>query len=169
MYSHLAKEQVRAGKNKEVTKSLNIMQKSATEMVYRLKDIVWLVNPNNDSLQHIASKLEEYAIEIGSAKQMKIKSNLLSYHSEINLSMEQRRTIFMVCKEAINNAAKYSNADSLELNISDRKGHLVFTITDNGKGFDMEHGKRGDGIANMKKRALEINAGLRSEERRVGK
>jgi signal transduction histidine kinase len=57
MYSHLTKEQIKNTDTTEVEKSLNIMQQSAGEMVDKLNDIVWLINPNQDSLQKLIQRL----------------------------------------------------------------------------------------------------------------
>src|SRR6185436_16736123 len=53
MYSHLTKEQIKNAQINEVEKSLNIMQQSSGEMVNKLNDIVWLINPDQDSLQKL--------------------------------------------------------------------------------------------------------------------
>jgi len=75
-----------------------------------------------------------------------------------NLPMESRRNIYLFCKEAINNAVKYSNGTLLELNIKETGNLLEFSVNDNGKGFDVVMVKRGNGLENMKKRADEIGA-----------
>jgi signal transduction histidine kinase len=71
-----------------------------------------------------------------------------------------RRNIYLFCKEAINNAVKYSNATLLELTIKERDGRLEFSVSDNGKGFDAVMVRRGNGLENMQKRADEIGAKL---------
>ena len=53
MYSHLTKEQIKTGQTAEIEKSLNVMQQSSAQMVDKLNDIVWLINPEQDSLQKL--------------------------------------------------------------------------------------------------------------------
>jgi signal transduction histidine kinase len=67
---------------------------------------------------------------------------------------------FVFCKEAINNAVKYSEGTLLELNIMEVGNKLEFSVSDNGKGFDAVMVRRGNGLENMQKRADEIGATL---------
>ncbi|CAN5554078.1 hypothetical protein BH10BAC2_BH10BAC2_40810 [soil metagenome] len=158
MYSHLTKEQIKKVQTAEVEKSLTIMQQSAGDMVNKLNDIVWLVNPEQDSLQKLIQRLEEYAGEMAMIKNMQVKVIVPDNIHTINLPVEHRRNIYLFCKEAINNAVKYSNASLLELTIKEIDDKLEFAVTDNGKGFDTTIVKRGNGLDNMQKRADEIGA-----------
>jgi signal transduction histidine kinase len=79
MYSHLTKEQIKNASISEVEKSLNIMQQSAGEMVDKLNDIVWFINPNQDSLQKLIQRLEEYATDMAMIKNMQVKANVPSH------------------------------------------------------------------------------------------
>ena len=50
--------------------------------------------------------------------------------------MEQRKNFYLFFKEAINNAAKYSDAEKVSVCISQKDHHVEMNISDNGKGFD---------------------------------
>ena len=158
MYSHLTKEQMKHAQTAEVEKSLNIMQHSASEMVNKLNDIVWLINPGQDTLQKLVHRLEEYAGEMAAIKDMKVKIIVPEIFSEQSLPVESRRNIYLFCKEVINNAVKYSEASLLELTVKENNKILEISISDNGKGFDAEKVKRGNGLDNMQKRATELGA-----------
>jgi signal transduction histidine kinase len=160
MYSHLAKEQIKTDQSTEIEKSLNIMQQSSGEMVNKLNDIVWLINPEQDSLQKLIERLEEYATNMAVIKNMQVKVIVPEKIAAINLPVEYRRNIYLFCKEAINNAVKYSNGSLLELIIKETEGKLEFSVSDNGKGFDAVMVRRGNGLENMQKRADEIGAKL---------
>ncbi len=160
MYSHLTKEQMKHGRTTEIEKSLNIMQHSSTQMVDKLSDIVWLINPAQDSLQKLVTRLEEYATDMAAIKNIQVKISVPEKIAEINLPVESRRNIYLFCKEAINNAVKYSNATLLELTVKEVEGKLEFSVSDNGKGFDAVMVRRGNGLENMQKRADEIGAKL---------
>jgi two-component system, NarL family, sensor histidine kinase UhpB len=66
--------------------------------------------------------------------------------------------IYLFAKEAINNAVKYSGASAIEMLIKEADGELVFSVNDNGIGFDPVLARSGNGLANMQKRADEIGA-----------
>jgi signal transduction histidine kinase len=160
MYSHLTKEQMKNGQTNEIEKSLNVMQQSSTQMVDKLSDIVWLINPEQDSLQKLVTRLEEYSTDMAAIKNMHVKISVPEKIAEINLPVESRRNIYLFCKEAINNAVKYSHATLLELTVKEVDGKLEFSVSDNGKGFDAVMIRRGNGLENMQKRADEIGAKL---------
>lgn len=158
MYSHLTKKLLTQSNATEVEKSLNIIQQSADEMVSKLNDIVWLINPEQGSLQMLIQRLEEYARDMAAIKEMKVILSLPEKIQQVNLSIETRRTIYLFCKEAINNAVKYSEGTRLELSVREIKNMLEFSVADNGKGFNEATIRRGNGLNNMQKRADEIAA-----------
>jgi signal transduction histidine kinase len=160
MYSHFTKDQIKSANIPAVENSLNIMQRSSEEMVSKLNEIVWLVNPEKDTLQKLVQKLEEYARNMAATKDMLVQVFIPATISGLSLSFERRRNIYLLCKEAINNAVKYSNGSLLSLSIQERSGKLAITISDNGKGFDTLQVQSGNGLVNMRQRAEEIGAKL---------
>ncbi|NII27840.1 tetratricopeptide repeat protein [Pseudoflavitalea sp. X16] len=160
MYSHLTKQQVQADNAGAVEKSLTIMQQSSEEMVGKLNEIVWLVNPEKDTLPKLVQRLEEYARNIATAKNMKVEFTSPPALPEAGLSFERRRNIYLIAKEAINNAIKYSGGNLLSLLVQVQAEKLTILISDNGKGFDTSPVYPGNGLVNMRKRAEELGARL---------
>lgn len=156
MYSHLAKEQIKNNQPGTIENSLNIIQSNSGEMVNKLNDIVWLINPDHDSLQKVMQRLEDYAIQIAAVKNIRVRSNFNGYFSESILSAQTRRNIYLLFKEAINNAVKYSNATQLELTIKKENTSIIIAVADNGDGFSPDAVKLGNGLNNMKLRAKEM-------------
>lgn len=156
MYSNIANEALQKGDNIEVKKSLSIIHQSTNQMVEKLGDLVWSTNSKQDSLQLVFERLEQYGFDLCSAKNIRFKTNILI--SRFNLPAENRYQLYLFCKEAINNAVKYSDAGLLELTVKESNQLLEITISDNGKGFDVESVKRGNGLDNMQKRANELGA-----------
>lgn len=160
MYSHLAKNQVVSGEKEKVEQSLQVIQQSANEMVSKLQDIVWSVNPQEDSLEQMIVRIKEYAAGMTNGNNMKLRLEIQKQFTSVNLTMENRRNIYLLCKEAINNAVKYSGASLLEIKILTDNRVMEFIIKDNGNGFDIKNVKRGNGLDNMQRRADEIGAKL---------
>ena len=158
LYSHMAEDQVHSLQPGEVANSLNIIQHSANDMVSRLNDLVWAVNPGQSSLKNLMQKLEEYAMEMALVKNMKVHVNAPESLAELQLPVESRHNIYLLTKEAINNAAKYSQATLLELSVHQFDHVIEFTVIDDGIGFDMTTVKKGNGLINMRKRADEAGA-----------
>lgn len=163
MYSHLMQSQLQSHNTAGIENSLRTMQQSSSQMVDKLNDIVWLINPEKDSLQQLVGRLEEYAIKMAAIKD--IKANILTSDDISNASLpsEIRRSIYLFCKEAINNAVKYSNATELVFSVTENSGALHITVADNGCGFDATKSFNGNGLSNMRKRAEQMGAAISVE------
>lgn len=165
LYSYITRQQSDNNDQEQVAKSLGIIEKNATGMVKKLNDIVWAVNPAHDSLTSLMHRLEEYAIEAAAPKNISVK---LSQDQELHttkLSMDQRKNIYLICKESVNNAVKYSGATLISIKFSIEQNLLLVIISDNGQGFDLKEINRGNGLNNMEARASEINAVIKIESR----
>jgi len=82
---------------------------------------------------------------------------------DLNFSMEWRRDIFLVFKEALNNIVKYSKARNVSVTLKKSGKSFLLIVEDDGIGFDMNarvSAIRGNGLKNMKKRAESINGQL---------
>ena len=76
--------------------------------------------------------------------------------------MLTRKNLFLIFKEAFNNAVKYSGANDIVVQFDlKQKRALCMKITDNGCGFESVSCKRGNGLGNMQKRATEIKGKLK--------
>jgi two-component system sensor histidine kinase UhpB len=75
--------------------------------------------------------------------------------------MEQRKNIYLIFKEALNNAAKYSGASRIEIEVATQNKELVLLIKDEGQGFNINEVKKGNGLDNMMNRATELGAALK--------
>ncbi len=160
MYSHLVKSNLENEEPDAAKHSVNIIQDSAAEMVIKLNDIIWLTNPQQDSLKDVMVRLEEYAQNMCLAKNISPDFKIDAGVATCKTAIEIRKNIYLLCKEAINNAAKYSNAARLLLKCTIKNGLLEITIRDDGNGFNVDNVKRGNGLENMQKRADEMGAVL---------
>ncbi|MFL5742203.1 MAG: histidine kinase [Flavisolibacter sp.] len=160
LFSQITRDQFRHHDTEKVERSLSLMEQSAAEMVDKLSEIVWTVNPDQDSMDKLVQKLEEYAQETGSAKNIRVHSSICEDLKALILPMEDRRNIYLLCKEAINNAIKYSQCSELLLKAEFRENTLHFMVEDNGKGFDPAQIKKGNGLDNMMRRAKDLSACL---------
>lgn len=158
LYSYLTKTQIKNNEKEKVNDSLEVIQNSATDMVTKLSDIVWAINPGNDSLPELLQRLEEYAVEMATVKNIEFSVTGTEVTHEIKLPMNHRKNIYLIFKEAINNAIKYSGCAMINLGVNKNNNRLVFDLTDDGGGFNTEKQKKGNGLINMQDRAKEIDA-----------
>ena len=161
MYSHLIRNQMEKGEHEKVKESLLIIQQSSNEMVEKLNDMVWSVTPSQDSLQQVFERLEQYGLEMCKAKNIQFIMHMPVGSGHINFPEEHRYHVYLMAKEAINNAVKYSSASTLKLTVKETPGILEMKISDNGQGFDIKQVEKGNGLNNMEKRMKEIDAGYK--------
>ncbi len=97
--------------------------------------------------------MREFANSVLEAKDIDFQFSIQPGIYELKLNMAVRRDFFLVFKEAVNNAAKYSKATRLESTLTTGQKKLYLLVRDNGTGFDYDNAEGGNGICNMKKRA----------------
>jgi two-component system, NarL family, sensor histidine kinase UhpB len=101
-------------------------------------------------------RMREFATEILDAQNIELEF-VEKVPGGTIINSDKRRNLFLIFKEAINNAAKYSQATQLKISLVKTSHHLHLTVADNGKGFDEATVKAGNGLRNMRERAKEIN------------
>lgn len=123
------------------------------ESIEKMADIIWSINPNNDSLEQMLVRMKNYTTEVAEAKDIAIYWEETGSSSHALLSMEQRKNIYLFYKEAVNNIIKHADAKNIYIQLQSFKNNLTLTIKDDGKGFDINIANEGNGLKNMKRRA----------------
>ncbi len=131
----------------------------SARMMEDMGDMVWSINPRNDSISQLLIRMREFAAEIFELKNIEYQFSEKGIENLI-LSADQRKNLFLIFKETVNNAAKYSEANKVEISLNQQDHILVMSIKDNGKGFDEQKIKAGNGLRNIRERAKEINSTL---------
>lgn len=122
-------------------------------------DMVWAINPENDSIESLISKMKEWAAEICEPREVQLNFDTSAEFENIKIDAEKRKHFFLVFKEVINNAIKYSHCKKIQVQVNMIAGTQIhLSITDNGTGFDIQHHKQGNGLTNMRARANLLQA-----------
>ncbi|MDZ4823893.1 MAG: triple tyrosine motif-containing protein [Flavobacteriales bacterium] len=138
---------------------LTRIKSSTIEMMDSMSDIVWSINPGNDSLQSLVQRINAHAAEVlGGMGIMVENQNEIQHDSP--LSMTARKNIYLIAKEAINNIAKHSEASEVNLKFATSGKYFEMKIEDDGKGEKIESLKLGNGLRSMKARAKELGGNL---------
>lgn len=152
------------GENKEAAKTM--IGKSASliqEAEQAMRDIVWSVSPENDSVDNLVLRIRLLAGELCEAAGIKFEFSK-SGNTSMMLQDEIRRNLYLSVKEALINAVKHSEAGLISISISNETTGISIVICDNGKGFRMESQAEkpgGNGIKNIRKRCEEIGADVK--------
>jgi signal transduction histidine kinase len=160
LFSEIAKQKMEQRQDDDAQIYLQHITDNSKEMVEKMSDIVWAINPQNDSFDRIIAKLESYAFNLCAGKSIRLHLDIDDSIRSYQPGMKVRKNIYMLMKEAINNAVKYSASRNIYFTLKNNNGSILAELKDDGKGFDTRHPKEGNGLNNMKARAEELNARL---------
>lgn len=126
--------------------------KQIQELMLRTEDIIWSLKIGGIMNESLKKRVKEYASELLESKQILVEILIDEMAEDLLQNPEQRRSILMMIKEAMNNCSKYSAASNFSLQIQIEHKVLNIFMFDNGIGFDMAINDFGDGISNIKER-----------------
>jgi signal transduction histidine kinase len=156
-YSELVKMHLKED-NALLKPILDKIGNNARNIVNAMSDIVWIINPKNDNTSDLISRMKYNAAEMLRERNIQYSFKTNDDVEKLKLSMEHRKNLYLIYKEAIHNAVKYAQCSKVEIDFTGTAHEIRMNIHDNGKGFDIPHANEGNGLINMKKRAEEINA-----------
>lgn len=162
IFAELVKRESASGSTKN-SEMLERIENTSRDLIDKMSDIVWAINPGNDKFEDALLKLKDYSVKILESRRMNVELNLDTGNEKIILPMDIRRNLLSIFKEVVTNAAKYSNASTvkIELRFYEKPEKKIFlSIEDNGIGFDVNKHMNGYGLKNIKQRSNEINAKL---------
>jgi signal transduction histidine kinase/ligand-binding sensor domain-containing protein len=139
---------------------LSKISDNSQRMLEAMDDIVWSIKPTNDTMQRVVARMREFATSLLEAKDILLHFSVAEGVYGVKLDMERRRDLFLLFKEALNNAAKYSKATDVWVELSLRNKQLYLCVKDNGTGFDVASSDEGNGLGNMQKRADSLKGSL---------
>lgn len=151
LLSQLARK---ASPGPELIAELDEIEHVARQTVSAVRDVAWFINPEFDTIQEMRRHLEGLAHRLFPGGSVDFKHS--GEPGDRRLSITFRRNLFFIFKEALHNAAKHSQATLLEIHLALEQQNLVLTIRDHGVGFDPAKVEPGSGMANLRRRALEI-------------
>jgi ligand-binding sensor domain-containing protein/two-component sensor histidine kinase len=117
-----------------------------------LDDIVWSINTQNDSLEQVVARMRRYAAEVFDGANIDYILQMDEQFASHKLSIEQRRDLFLIFKESVNNIYKHAKATQVHITLGIYKNRLQLCITDNGKGFNTTAVTHRNGIKNIEQR-----------------
>lgn len=129
------------------------VKEGLAEAALALREMIWVLDNKTSNLADVFRKTESIFRPL-----LKIKGIALDVHfdpglEETKLKTENKRDLYLLMKEFINNSLKYSEATAIEIKANKRGKALQIMVSDNGKGFDLLAVKRGNGLFNMETRA----------------
>ncbi|HEY8690495.1 MAG TPA: two-component regulator propeller domain-containing protein [Chitinophagaceae bacterium] len=136
------------------------IKESSMFLMEKMDDIVWSINPANDTLENLLLRIKQFASKVFEAKNINYEIFIDESVKDIKLPMEYRQHIYLILKEAINNLVKYSECTQATIEVKHQNKILSLYLSDNGIGFDKNKIKYGNGLLNMQHRSQLIKSTL---------
>lgn len=157
--------------NLQTHQTLTVIADSARGLVDSMSDIVWSVDPRRDDLKNVVLRIRQFAADVLESQDIRWDFTLPSEPERIKLTPEQRRHIFLIFKEALNNIARHARCANVALSVSVTRRRLLAEIRDDGHGLAGNppgelagepgaNGYGGNGLRNMQARAAELGGTL---------
>ncbi len=159
MRSEQAKLQLSSSGNgikENMLETLERMSDESRKISYNISEIVWALNPQNDTFDNLWAYIRNYAFDYLEDSNINCQIHFPDDIPNTTVSSELRRNVFLILKESLNNIVKYSKATEVKITLLIYSNYFSFQIKDNGKGLSEGCLTNGNGIRNMEKRSMDI-------------
>ena len=156
--------------------NLQAIANTSRDLLQTLDELVWAVNPHNDTLEQLAAYLGQYAAEYLQNTTLELELTIAEDLPAHPLSAEIRHGLFLAFEEALGNALKHARASKIQVRMAMEAAEFTIEIRDNGRGFDpgpaepandskAPSARQGNGLVNMRQRLAAANGGCQIESR----
>ncbi|MFN0121735.1 MAG: two-component regulator propeller domain-containing protein [Blastocatellia bacterium] len=144
---------------------------SARGLVDSMSDIVWSIDPRRDELIHVIARARQFAADALDPRGIAWQFTAPAEIENTSLGPDQRRHLFLILKEAINNAARHAECRNMRISLALSGSRLIAEINDDGRGFALAapgvasqiRSRGGNGLKNMQTRAASVGGDLHIE------
>jgi ligand-binding sensor domain-containing protein/signal transduction histidine kinase len=158
--------QMDAGSVGPAAEKIQSIAQTSRDLLKTMDEIVWVVNPRNDTLENLVNYLGHYAAEYFQNTTIECELRLPQDVPQHPLSSEIRHNLFLTFEEALNNALKHSGATIVKVAMSIHALAFELKVSDNGRGFaagappgaegSRRGGRGGNGLKNMRQRLAAV-------------
>ncbi len=160
LQSELIREGIEPEERENYLKGIATMSR---DLISTMSDIVWSIDARNDTWGNLFQKMRDSAVEVLSMKGVELSFAHSGFDAKKRIPPDVRENLYLICKEAVNNAAKYSHATRVSIILRNDHDQFTMVIADDGEGIQEElleaaregkrNGRSGHGLRNMRMRA----------------
>jgi signal transduction histidine kinase/ligand-binding sensor domain-containing protein len=162
IFTHLAKNET------DKDELLTQIDQTISEATTSMRDIIWVLDDTQDTLQDLIDRINKFWQPVSIARNVKIDCFVpLEFRSQ-QLTKKEKKTFFLIAKEAINNSIKHSSCTHIRIEVVPDGHRFSLRISDNGRGFREVEIPKGYGLSNMRNRAQQIGYTLFIESKPDG-
>ena len=159
----------RLGTREEAEQQIEKISQTARDLIGALDEIVWAVDPKNDTLENFANYLCRYASEFFENSDVLCELQIPTELPHVSLTADLRHNLFLAVKESLNNVLKHAKANKVIVHLSADEKKIEVTIRDDGAGIPLHDPtnaatKRvGNGLKNMQHRLNSVGGTCKLE------
>lgn len=142
--------------NELPSKDIDNISAISKQLVDNMHDLVWVLNPENTTLDNLVSRIREYCADYLDVSDVSSSLFFPDVVPQVSIYGEVQRNVFSTVKEALNNCMKHSKATHVTVTLTISNEQLAIYISDNGIGFS-NIATNGNGLRNMQNRIEQIN------------
>ena len=139
---------------------LGLIAETSRELVDKMADIVWAVNPKRDSLSDLIYRMRRFADDTFGATDIAFRFSAPESVQHLRLGADVRRELLLILKESVTNIVKHARATETSVDLAVEGPRLLLTIRDNGRGFDPDAAFDGNGVQSMRSRVQSLGGRL---------
>ena len=155
IYTEMAQEEI--GENEY----LDQIRENVNNTISRLDDLVWSINPKNDTMEQLLNRMEHSALLLLEATGVQCHFYYDPKILDVKLSLANKRNVYLLFKEIVNNVIKHAQCSNCYINFEYKHSVLTLSVRDDGIGFDPASANKGrNGIENIRYRAQRMNGNV---------
>ena len=168
LFGEILKKQLN-DKSDKILPHLDKIISTSNSLYYSMKDLLWVLDPEKDSILDLVILLKDFGDELFDKTGIGFRTEGITNEMEnYLLSMEQKRHIVLIFKEAMNNTLKHSACRNAVLSVEIDEEKLILHFEDDGNGFDLEKANHGHGLTNLRERAEKLGSELEIQSNQSG-
>ncbi len=165
--SYFARAIEKNGKQKQsMGHYLELISSSAEDAREKISDIIWAIKPENDDWSQILAKCRRFASDVLESKDIQYFMDIDEDFDTEKPGLEIKQQFWLMFKEIITNVVRHSEANMVNISMKHVGYSLHVVVQDNGIGFDMKNARDGNGLSNIRQRAIKqgLDVEVKSEE-----
>lgn len=147
-----------AQSDKQNTEYLRYIKDNVNQVIGSLDDLVWSINPKNDTTGQFINRMKDYAFPLLKAARIQCHFHYDPKLVSLKLNLLTKRHLYLLFKEVVNNVAKHAFCRNCTIEFVHDQGNLRLIVKDDGQGFNVvEVDGDGNGLSSMQERVRLLN------------
>ncbi|MBL0267370.1 MAG: hypothetical protein IPP99_01455 [Chitinophagaceae bacterium] len=139
--------------DKNNSNHLLLIKQGTQDAINGVRDIIWVLDDKKDLLGDILTRVTQFAEPLCFAQKIQYRAVMEDESFSVKFGKEEKRNLYMIMKESINNSLKYAECSNIIIQCSKPDKKLKIEISDDGRGFESLVPGTGYGLQNIRNRA----------------